>query len=303
MPDKKKRRLTTQCSICNGPSATHLHYGAVACYSCRAFFRRGIGKPYCCVEGTGDCSIDLTNRRSCQWCRFDRCLKAGMKPELVDASFRRKTFNKKHNASFEEPILIDNFRPLEKDDISDFLQDIAGDSSQPLMSPDTVHSVEAGGNIYFLESEADLFNLSYVASAPASDMADSYSYSHSPSSSSYTSSLSPSSSSYSEYSDMSGDAPGQSYTININITDIENQIFDLPESMYSIAQASREQELSHLENSFTALNTLEQDETGHEAYEEDSEEEEDVRNSFDIETLVDECFMNETIRRGVSVQS
>ncbi len=51
-----------------------------------------------------------------------RCLKAGMKPELVDASFRRKTFNKKHNASFEEPILIDNFRPLEKDDISDFLQ-------------------------------------------------------------------------------------------------------------------------------------------------------------------------------------
>ena len=136
-----QRRLTTQCSICNGPSATHLHYGAVACYSCRAFFRRGIGKPYCCVEGTGDCSIDLTNRRSCQWCRFDRwewsgqkwsvsylnassdrCLKAGMKPELVDASFRRKTFNKKHNASFEEPILIDNFRPLEKDDISDFLQ-------------------------------------------------------------------------------------------------------------------------------------------------------------------------------------
>ena len=53
---------------------------------------------------------------------FLRCLKAGMKPELVDASFRRKTFNKKHNASFEEPILIDNFRPLEKDDISDFLQ-------------------------------------------------------------------------------------------------------------------------------------------------------------------------------------
>ena len=75
--------------------------------------------------------------------------------------------------------------------------------------------------------------------------------------------------------------------------------------MYSIAQTSgsREQELSHLENSFTALNTLEHDETGHEAYEEDSEEEEDVRNSFDIETLVDECFMNETIRRGVIVQS
>ena len=81
------------------------------------------------------------------------------------------------------------------------------------MSADTEHSVEAGGNIYFLESEADLFNLSYVGSAPPPDMADSYSYSHSPSSSSY-----------SEYSDMSGEAPGQSYTININITDIENQV-------------------------------------------------------------------------------
>lgn len=92
------------------------------------------------------------------------------------------------------------------------------------MSADTEHSVEAGGNIYFLESEADLFNLSYVGSAPPPDMADSYSYSHSPSSSSYTSTLSPSSSSYSEYSDMSGEAPGQSYTININITDIENQV-------------------------------------------------------------------------------
>ena len=97
------------------------------------------------------------------------------------------------------------------------------------MSADTEHSVEAGGNIYFLESEADLFNLSYVRplplqpSAPATDMGDSYSYSHSPSSS-YTSTLSPSSSSYSEYSDMSGEAHGQSYTININITDIENQV-------------------------------------------------------------------------------
>lgn len=76
--------------------------------------------------------------------------------------------------------------------------------------------------------------------------------------------------------------------------------------MYSIAQtsASQEQELSHLENSFTALNTLEHEEAGHETYEEESEEEEeDVRNSFDIETLVDECFMNETGSRGVIVQS
>ena len=38
----------------------------------RAFFRRGIGRPYCCVDGTGACNVDWSNRRSCQWCRFDR---------------------------------------------------------------------------------------------------------------------------------------------------------------------------------------------------------------------------------------
>ena len=71
-----QRKLTTVCTICSGPSASHLHYGAVACYSCRAFFRRGIGKSYCCVEGTGDCNIDWTCRRSCQWCRFDKSVSA-----------------------------------------------------------------------------------------------------------------------------------------------------------------------------------------------------------------------------------
>ena len=93
------------------------------------------------------------------------------------------------------------------------------------MSSDTMPSVEAGGSVYFLESEADLFNLSYVAPPSLlSSSTDSYSHSLSPSSSSYTSSLSPSSSSYSEYSDMSSEAQGQGYTININLTDIENQV-------------------------------------------------------------------------------
>ena len=118
-------------------------------------------------------------------------------------------------------------------DVTVSLQDIAGASSQPLMSGDSLQSVEAGGNIYFLESEADLFNLSYVAPPPPpsdsysyslSPSSSSYSSSLSPSSSSYSSSLSPSSSSYSEFSDMSSEAPSQGYTININITDIENQV-------------------------------------------------------------------------------
>ena len=45
-----------------------------------------------------------------------------MKPELVDAAFRRKSPHKKiENISSDEPFLIDNLKPLGQDDISDIL--------------------------------------------------------------------------------------------------------------------------------------------------------------------------------------
>merc|ERR1712227_1165290 len=167
MPEKKKRRLTTVCTICNGPSASHLHYGAIACYSCRAFFRRGIGKSYCCVEGTGDCTIDWSNRRSCQWCRFDRCLKAGMKPELVDAAFRRKSFRKKAaGMGSEDPGFIENLHALDKDDISEFFQDISGGStlnlSQTLATGENIHSMDSV-DLGFLGNSHQPDYLSYMS--------------------------------------------------------------------------------------------------------------------------------------------
>ena len=45
-----------------------------------------------------------------------------MRPELVDAAFRRKPPNRKSdNATYDESFLIDNLKSLEKDDISDIL--------------------------------------------------------------------------------------------------------------------------------------------------------------------------------------
>ena len=38
---EKEETLASSCSVCGSPAAAHLHYGAVSCYSCRAFFRRG----------------------------------------------------------------------------------------------------------------------------------------------------------------------------------------------------------------------------------------------------------------------
>ena len=45
-----------------------------------------------------------------------------MKPELVDAAFRRRTVFKRGKNNFEAPTMIDNFQPLERHDISDLLQ-------------------------------------------------------------------------------------------------------------------------------------------------------------------------------------
>ena len=33
--------MREQCKVCMSPAADHIHYGAICCFSCRAFFRRG----------------------------------------------------------------------------------------------------------------------------------------------------------------------------------------------------------------------------------------------------------------------
>merc|ERR1712088_482473 len=119
---RQPKKLSRKCSVCSGPAASHVHYGAVSCYSCRAFFRRGIGKPYCCVEGKGDCTIDFTSRRSCQWCRFDKCLRVGMRQDLVDATLRKKNLSGessegRDDSSSTSNTLIPTFQSIEQHDV------------------------------------------------------------------------------------------------------------------------------------------------------------------------------------------
>jgi len=280
-PEKKKRKLTTVCTICSGPSSSHLHYGAVACYSCRAFFRRGIGKSYCCVEGTGDCNIDWTCRRSCQWCRFDKCLKAGMKPELVDAAFRRKIPNRKTDCStYDEPFLIDNFKSLEKDDISDILMDISCSGQHGMTDP--INNLDSSSG-FFLDqpgAQGEMFDTNYLSPS------GSVSSDHSLYSDYSASSLSP------HYADMAG----TSYTININLTDIESQMFSLPGDFYPSDPAEPG---PHLEELSLSSPILREDSEATS----DNEDCDSVRNNFDIETLVDECFMSQYSGMRLSVPS
>lgn len=77
---------TKKCQVCMAPAAKHVHYGATTCFSCRAFFRRSVqtaqARNYICRR-QGNCEISPDNRKSCQKCRLETCLKIGMKPGWV----------------------------------------------------------------------------------------------------------------------------------------------------------------------------------------------------------------------------
>ncbi|VDN87001.1 unnamed protein product [Brugia pahangi] len=69
------------CMVCGDRSAGK-HYGVMACYGCKGFFRRTIrsGQSYTC-RFMQKCSIDKDQRNACRFCRFQRCLEVGMEPD------------------------------------------------------------------------------------------------------------------------------------------------------------------------------------------------------------------------------
>jgi len=76
---------TASCTVCGDQAAEHLHYGGIACYSCRAFFRRTVNsnRPILDCSGTQNCKINKETRKRCQWCRFEKCKLMGMKTSWV----------------------------------------------------------------------------------------------------------------------------------------------------------------------------------------------------------------------------
>ncbi|XP_052788398.1 hormone receptor 4-like [Mya arenaria] len=67
------------CGICND-RATGLHYGIITCEGCKGFFKRTVQnrRVYTCAGSDGECEINKTQRNRCQYCRFKKCLQAGM---------------------------------------------------------------------------------------------------------------------------------------------------------------------------------------------------------------------------------
>ncbi|CAI4224276.1 unnamed protein product [Auanema sp. JU1783] len=72
-----------KCWVC-GCSANGRHYGVMACFGCKGFFRRSVqgGKKYTCRHDR-NCVIDQNDRNCCRACRFEKCMGVGMDPAAI----------------------------------------------------------------------------------------------------------------------------------------------------------------------------------------------------------------------------
>ena len=70
--------------IRSAPCLQCLDYGVRTCEGCKGFFKRTVQKnaKYVCVADR-NCPIDKRRRNRCQYCRFQKCLREGMSPEVV----------------------------------------------------------------------------------------------------------------------------------------------------------------------------------------------------------------------------
>ncbi|KAI6171523.1 Retinoid X receptor [Aphelenchoides bicaudatus] len=69
------------CQICRLQMSAIIYFNVMVCSGCRAFFRRSVknNKKYHCLNNKLCGKKQLVpNRRVCKYCRFDRCVKAGM---------------------------------------------------------------------------------------------------------------------------------------------------------------------------------------------------------------------------------
>ncbi|KAI6174761.1 hypothetical protein M3Y99_01997800 [Aphelenchoides fujianensis] len=83
--------VVEKCRIC-GDRALGSNFQVLTCDSCRSFFRRASsnGKKLPTCPFNRDCAITPVSRRFCQGCRYQKCIREGMRHEGLKAENRIK---------------------------------------------------------------------------------------------------------------------------------------------------------------------------------------------------------------------
>ncbi|KAK4474995.1 hypothetical protein MN116_002095 [Schistosoma mekongi] len=91
------------CSICSD-RASGKHYGVFSCEGCKGFFKRTVRKEltYICRDNQ-ECQIDKRLRNRCQYCRFQKCLRVGMRREAVQEERQQQQLQSEVQSSPTQP--------------------------------------------------------------------------------------------------------------------------------------------------------------------------------------------------------
>ncbi|GMS96274.1 hypothetical protein PENTCL1PPCAC_18449, partial [Pristionchus entomophagus] len=103
-----------RCVACNSTERVSIHYNAMSCHGCKAFFRRTVfeRRKYCC-SAEGRCEITDENRNQCRACRFQKCVKGGMNPKHVrEERAKRRLGDSEHEYGDPPKIVLVEEHPI-----------------------------------------------------------------------------------------------------------------------------------------------------------------------------------------------
>lgn len=110
----RQQLLSGPCPVC-GDRISGFHYGIFSCESCKGFFKRTVQnkKHYVCLRGAS-CPVAISTRKKCPACRFDKCLRTGMKLEAIRED-RTRGGRSTYQCSYSLPVqmLNDSRSPLD----------------------------------------------------------------------------------------------------------------------------------------------------------------------------------------------
>ncbi|WKY04244.1 hypothetical protein Q1695_005317 [Nippostrongylus brasiliensis] len=111
---RDKAAVGALCVVCGDRACSHLYYGVAACHGCKCFFWRTVksGLSYSC-RFDGRCSISTAGRNACRYCRFNRCLKSGMKLEAVRMDKKNEKLLKRKRSDVDSDEFDENQENIE----------------------------------------------------------------------------------------------------------------------------------------------------------------------------------------------